>query len=91
MLRFNRRITTAGGANGTPLTVSHGLYNQAVALGNTPPAAPECWAITSYGAARGAGRWHVTAVGTNRITIRNTAGSSCTADIWCWAFEGRRY
>jgi hypothetical protein len=52
---------------------------------------PDSWNLTSWGTGRGAGRFRVTAVGTNMITIVNTVASTCTVDIVVHFWSGQPY
>jgi hypothetical protein len=70
MLRFKGTVRTLAVA--AALSVSHGLG-----------VVPWGWFLTARG--RGSGRHGVLAVGTNRITIVNTAVSTATVDVFCWA------
>jgi len=65
---------------GQAITFTHGLGQ-----------IPETWHLTSWGVGRGSGRFRVTAVGTNAITIVNTVASNCTVDICVYWWTGQPY
>jgi hypothetical protein len=69
MLRARTRGRTL--AANAVLSLSHGL-------GIIPT---RFWCV-SFGGGRGAGRHYVTAVGTNRICVANSAVSTCTVDVF---------
>ena len=79
MLRTRVRRTTA--STGVALTVTHGL---GVTL--------DAWNIVAC-SARAAGRTYVfpALVGINTITIVNSLQTTCTIDVFAWAYQGRLY